>query len=180
MKYASIPTKYRGINMRSRLEAKWACMFDLLGWKWEYEPIDLNGWIPDFAISDARKNIKGFGASELKSITLIEIKPIFEFNYDYDTIMKIERAINAPLNEDRECDSDEWEEFFKNSPYDFALLGAELIADNDFSYDYKRLMLGRLMQFTFGWMPFATTFSNDFLRSSWAEATNQVQWNSKV
>ena len=44
----AIPTMYRGIRMRSRLEAKWAYFMDGLGWKWEYEPIDLNGWIPDF------------------------------------------------------------------------------------------------------------------------------------
>lgn len=47
-----IPTTYAGVNFRSRLEARWAAMFDLLGWKWEYEPFDLNGWIPDFILDD--------------------------------------------------------------------------------------------------------------------------------
>jgi hypothetical protein len=46
--YASIPTRYRGTEFRSRLEARWAAFADLVGWKWRYEPIDLNGWIPDF------------------------------------------------------------------------------------------------------------------------------------
>jgi hypothetical protein len=45
-----IPTKYKGITFRSRVEAKWAVMFDELGWGWEYEPLDLNGYIPDFAL----------------------------------------------------------------------------------------------------------------------------------
>ena len=52
--------------MRSRLEARWACFFDYLGWRWEYEPIDLpcvdlpgarggasggaRGWVPDFSL----------------------------------------------------------------------------------------------------------------------------------
>lgn len=45
-----IPTLYQGIEFRSRLEAKWAAFFDLLGWRWEYEPIDGDGYIPDFAI----------------------------------------------------------------------------------------------------------------------------------
>lgn len=46
-----IPTVYNGIQFRSRIEAKWAAMFDLLKWPWEYEPIDLNGYIPDFVLS---------------------------------------------------------------------------------------------------------------------------------
>jgi hypothetical protein len=29
-----IPTKYRSVNFRSRLEAKYAALFDLLGWRW--------------------------------------------------------------------------------------------------------------------------------------------------
>lgn len=44
------PTTYGGVNFRSRLEAKWAAFFDLLGWQWQYEPIDLDGWTPDFSI----------------------------------------------------------------------------------------------------------------------------------
>lgn len=44
------PTTYGGVNFRSRLEAKWAAFFDLLDWTWQYEPIDLNGWTPDFSI----------------------------------------------------------------------------------------------------------------------------------
>ena len=45
-----IPTMYRGVLMRSRTEARWAALFDELGWDWSYEPIDLPGWIPDFVL----------------------------------------------------------------------------------------------------------------------------------
>lgn len=45
---AAIETRYSGVNFRSRLEAKWAAFFDLCGFRWEYEPIDFRGWIPDF------------------------------------------------------------------------------------------------------------------------------------
>lgn len=45
-----IPTTYRGVRFRSRLEAKWACFFDLMGWRWEYEPFDADGYIPDFVL----------------------------------------------------------------------------------------------------------------------------------
>jgi hypothetical protein len=48
-----IPTKYRGTMFRSRLEARWAAFFDLLGWEWVYEPIDGHGYVPDFALMGA-------------------------------------------------------------------------------------------------------------------------------
>lgn len=44
------PTTYKGINMRSRLEARWAAMFDMLGWSWEYEPEIGQAYIPDFLL----------------------------------------------------------------------------------------------------------------------------------
>ncbi|RUM99013.1 hypothetical protein EET67_05070 [Pseudaminobacter arsenicus] len=46
----AIPTTYAGVNFRSRLEARWAAFFDLCGWKWDYEPFDLEGWAPDFRL----------------------------------------------------------------------------------------------------------------------------------
>lgn len=60
----AIPTRYAGVQFRSRLEARWAAFFDLLGWPWEYEPIDLAGYIPDFALRT------GDGSF------LVEVKPI--------------------------------------------------------------------------------------------------------
>lgn len=50
----SVPAKatfYRGIEMRSRHEAKWAAFFDAVGMVWEYEPsLDLGVWKPDFRL----------------------------------------------------------------------------------------------------------------------------------
>jgi hypothetical protein len=45
-----IPTVYRGVRFRSRTEACYACFFDLIDWRWEYEPLDLNAYIPDFVL----------------------------------------------------------------------------------------------------------------------------------
>lgn len=45
-----IPTLYLGILFRSRLEARWAAFFDALKWPWVYEPLDLDGYIPDFVL----------------------------------------------------------------------------------------------------------------------------------
>jgi hypothetical protein len=53
----AIPTKYGGTQFRSRLEARWAAFFDLLGWSWEYEPLDLAGYIPDFVIGFSKPMI---------------------------------------------------------------------------------------------------------------------------
>lgn len=47
----AIPTMFRDVQMRSRLEATWACFFELCGWPWEYEPFDMPGWIPDFVLA---------------------------------------------------------------------------------------------------------------------------------
>lgn len=61
------PTEYKGIRFRSRLEAKWAWMFDQLCLPWEYEPFELNNYIPDFVIP-----FKYFGDM------LVEIKPVID------------------------------------------------------------------------------------------------------
>lgn len=61
--FKAIATTYRGFNFRSRLEAKYACFFDLCKWSWSYEPKDFNGWIPDFALGELAR--------------LVEIKPFF-------------------------------------------------------------------------------------------------------
>jgi hypothetical protein len=62
----AIPTTYRGRRYRSRLEARWAAFFDLLGWHHEYEPCDLGSWSPDFAIWGNSPHFP----------TLVEVKPI--------------------------------------------------------------------------------------------------------
>jgi hypothetical protein len=67
MAFKAIPTKYKGIQFMSRLEAKWAAFFDLMNWKWQYEPCDFNGWIPDFAIYGHKKTI------------YVEVKPTIVF-----------------------------------------------------------------------------------------------------
>lgn len=57
-----IETAYKGTLFRSRLEARWAAFFDRVGWSWEYEPFDADGYIPDFLL---------LGADPV----LVEVKP---------------------------------------------------------------------------------------------------------
>lgn len=54
----AIPTTYRGIRYRSRLEARWAAFFRFMELHAEYEPLDLEGWIPDFSIGSALVEVK--------------------------------------------------------------------------------------------------------------------------
>lgn len=49
--HAGIATFYRGTQFRSRIEAIWAAFFDKCDWPWEYEPVDLLGYIPDFILT---------------------------------------------------------------------------------------------------------------------------------
>lgn len=76
----AIPTRYAGVQFRSRLEARWAAMFDLLGWRWEYEPIDLAGYIPDFLL-------------RFPAPLLVEVKPALTTKeIARDTLLKIEQS----------------------------------------------------------------------------------------
>ena len=79
MTRAAIRTTYNGVRFRSRLEAKWACVFDRLGWRWEYEPFDLDGYIPDFIL---------LGADPV----LVEVKPAVSTGKLDDAKPKIERS----------------------------------------------------------------------------------------
>lgn len=83
--HKGVATVYKGITYRSRLEAKWACFFDLLGWPYEYEPFDLDGYIPDFAIM-------------FKKPLLVEVKPVLSID---EVMEKCQKPIVAAWNENR-------------------------------------------------------------------------------
>jgi hypothetical protein len=51
-KFSAIPTVYKGVQFRSRLEARWAAYFQLCKEPWAYEPVELKGYIPDFIIGE--------------------------------------------------------------------------------------------------------------------------------
>jgi len=58
----AIRTRYKSYWFRSRLEARWAAFFDLCEWPWQYEPVDLQGYIPDFIL-------------QFTAPLLVEVKP---------------------------------------------------------------------------------------------------------
>lgn len=57
-----------GIRYRSRLEAKWASLFGVLGWRFSYEPLDLRG-------ADGRTRIPDFMVHATPHPFLLECKP---------------------------------------------------------------------------------------------------------
>lgn len=65
------PTLYKGIRMRSRLEADYAAKIDREGWEWAYEPECFGSedgqWLPDFRVDNLGKSAG--------SVTYIEVKP---------------------------------------------------------------------------------------------------------
>lgn len=64
---SGIPTTYRKARFRSRLEARWASFFDLIGWRWTYEPLDVDGYVPDFLIHGERPFFVEVGPCILQS-----------------------------------------------------------------------------------------------------------------
>ena len=78
-RHKAIRTLYKGIQYRSRLEAKWAAFFDMIGWDFTYEPTDLDGWWPDFKIT-----------TDAGTRFLVEVKPVD--GIDIDLRLKIGKA----------------------------------------------------------------------------------------
>lgn len=66
----AIETEYAGCRFRSRLEARWAVFFDVLGITWEYEPnayhIGFGGfsYLPDFWLPGTRTWVEVKGSEE--------------------------------------------------------------------------------------------------------------------
>ena len=173
MQFAAIPTVYKGVQMRSRLEARWAAVFDALGAKWEYEPFDLNGWIPDFLVHEL-PGVGGYHNDEnrkrlgLAAKRFVSVKPSGIRNGHW---------------------RDEWDDFFNSLPYQVLVLGASPLAAWMFcrtagwwwnaGYNFKEQCQkglyppcecrGKCVEFT--WIP------GDW-KQIWKDAGNRVQWKS--
>lgn len=79
MSATALPTYYRGITFRSRLEARWALVFDRLRIVWEYEPEGFVGWngeryLPDFRLPHVRSPYGGWSSHGYDEGIFVEIK----------------------------------------------------------------------------------------------------------
>lgn len=189
---AAHPTVYRGITFRSRLEAKWAAFFDAAKWKWEYEPLDLNGWVPDFVLFGERWDVPN------KQI-FVEIKPIFAL--DHDVMAKMQEA--APFSPAEDGESAGWDA----QPHYLLLLGAAPHLDADLPHLGWLHDGDAVAEATIGWWSAINTFGichrdnwfGDIIsgwydgghpgdrhaegvaaaRQSWAHAGNATQWKPR-
>jgi len=61
MNIKAIDTKYKNRLFRSRLEARWAVFFDVLGIEWDYEPegyqLPSGKYLPDFFLSEVHYDV---------------------------------------------------------------------------------------------------------------------------
>lgn len=64
----ALPSFYAGVKFRSRLEARWARYFDMIGVKWQYEPegyeLPSGNYCPDF-----------FCSGRMETGFFVEVKP---------------------------------------------------------------------------------------------------------
>lgn len=80
---APIETVYNGVSYRSRLEARWAALFDWLQISFVYEPYDLDGWFPDFLLPTSAQSQSGGDGF------LVEVKPFTCASQDlFDKMLK--------------------------------------------------------------------------------------------
>ena len=82
--FHSKPATYNHVEFRSRLEARWAAFFDVIDRPWQYEPLELPGWIPDFLIE----------LPDRPKPYMVEVKPIIDwrqFEYSQEG-QKVARA----------------------------------------------------------------------------------------
>jgi hypothetical protein len=88
---AAIPTSYRGVTFRSRLEARWAVFYDALGveWHYEHEGYQLSsGWyLPDFWLPNVNggcfveiKPEPGHGEEHCRALANASSRTVFLFH----------------------------------------------------------------------------------------------------
>jgi hypothetical protein len=166
----AIPTRYNNVNYRSRLEAKWAKFFDLLGWKYEYEPCDFNGWIPDFVLIGTETNV------------FVEVKPISKFPKSVADKIDISGCSDQRLivgftlpTMSYGCLLIGW--LNDNYGWDKAPFGQytnETIGFCHLSGSHENVLTG---EYIGNWQPLGEKLTNQVIEL-WKEAGNSTQWKS--
>jgi hypothetical protein len=154
--YKSHPTVYNGVQFRSRLEARWACFFDLTNHQWQYEPYDLDGWTPDFCI----KWYCGHSECRRDHILLVEVKP-YRYLHEFEGHPCL-RYLYGWDNDNPEKDI--W-----------------FPADSSAAFGVDPSMIYFEMSHGAGGGGFHGLWIPDWLaRDAWIEAGNKTQWRSPM
>lgn len=162
-----IPTVYRDVMMRSRLEARWGAFFDSCYWRWAYEPFDLAGYIPDFVLE--------FEAGHV----LVEVKPSTEdlalaqskiecSGWDREAVVLIDAEtpeVGALMEHD--AGSPVW-----NGATVFRCLSCGQVSLRSVDFSWRCRVCG---------VAAGNAHVGDFdPRDSWVAAGNRVQWRKPV
>lgn len=193
----AITTMYRGIEYRSRLEARWAAFFTGLGWHYTYEPFDGDGYIPDFLIH---------GEAPL----LIEVKPAVTMADYRAPIEKAERGLGAYAYDILIVGADPLPGFANSFGHSHQVLG--LLGERNQIDLPSRAVMGSGYDYDYQWSPanwmecthcrqigvfhdvmsyhcrpcghgdgdhYLGGVSNDLIRDTWATACNDVKWRGR-
>jgi hypothetical protein len=138
---AAIPTKYAGVQ------------FDKMGFQWSYEPIDFNGWTPDFLL---RPNIR-----DQDHDVYAEVKPVFAPDPDDRLYEKAAKHWQSM-----------WVLLLGAAPMDHMVGRLMDPPEDDRGVDWSD-MQGTLS----GWNVSDWTRHAD-MQQFWREAGNRVQWRA--
>lgn len=173
-----IPTLYNGIQFRSKLEAQWAAFFDLVGWKYTYEPYEINGRLPDFIIYCQSP------AHRMKQC-IVEVKPkVFSTEKWFVETIKAYKDYPANilfLNEDPFYDHQGYcalgAGYYHGDP-DYAVDTYSMKCDDDFGSIYgmwDALVFGKVDRTNF----ISSDEPNSYkLKTKFRDAGNKVQFDS--
>lgn len=180
----AIQTTFAGIEYRSRLEAKWAAFFTLIGWQHTYEPFDGDGYIPDFLIHGDRP-------------LLVEVKPAVTLRDYQAPTAKAENGLRDWNSDILIVGADPLPQLKSCGPNDqpAGLLG-ELIGEGIWEWDTAEwLTCNRCGQIgvlhsvqSYAGRPcghhagdhYIGIISRHYLTEAWATATNRVKWEGRA
>lgn len=159
----SHPTTYAGVNFRSRLEARWACFFDLTSCiEWQYEPIDLDGWSPDFLL-----RLKGWKSWDADML-----------GCDHQWLAEVKPYTRLSQFKGHQCDPNRASYMIDNEPGPFgALLGINPTVSDVFfcrGSSAGNVSLYEALEDKFG-----NCWRKKF-EEPWNEAGNRTQWIPKT
>ncbi len=92
----AIPTMYKGVRFRSRLEACYAAFFDEIHWPFQYEPFDLDGTIPDFVIYFERSPVIFEVKGPIEEVAAAKLKIEFS-GWQHDAVIAAGNVTNSNL-----------------------------------------------------------------------------------
>ncbi len=171
----AIRTRYNGVSYRSRLEARWACLFDSLKWPHVYEPVDLDWYVPDFVLTFPHGPIA------------VEVKPEFTMAALREHVRRIHKsgwtseamAVGACLFADcnigqhtEPVEADDFGEQFAEGPANvFTCLDCGCISLRNDDHGYRCRVNG-----CYDGASHVGGFDPAVLEQLWKDAGDRVQW----